>query len=345
MFFTDLIDRIRLPFRKDKESYYRLYKILGFYPHNIHYYKQAFIHKSSNKKGNKEEKLNNNERLEFLGDAILDAIVGDIVYQHFQGKREGFLTNTRSKIVQRDTLNKIANEIGLNKLVKYDMNNVSHNSYMGGNAFEALVGAVYLDRGYDYCMRFMRDRIIKQLINIDKVAYKEVNFKSKIIEWSQKNKVKTHFDLVKETRDEKGGSPVFYSEVIIEGICCGKGNGYSKKESQQLASKEALKKLKRNPKLIDEIFAIKSQRTAMEEEPTAIPEIETNTVELEVSTVKTEVKEETPALPKETIEPETRKEEGSNIDFDLSDISLQKKELTKEEIIAAAEAAAFEGNA
>ena len=345
MFFTDLIDRIRLPFRKDKESYYRLYKILGFYPHNIHYYKQAFIHKSSNKKGNKEEKLNNNERLEFLGDAILDAIVGDIVYQHFQGKREGFLTNTRSKIVQRDTLNKIANEIGLNKLVKYDMNNVSHNSYMGGNAFEALVGAVYLDRGYDDCMRFMRDRIIKQLINIDKVAYKEVNFKSKIIEWSQKNKVKTHFDLVKETRDEKGGSPVFYSEVIIEGICCGKGNGYSKKESQQLASKEALKKLKRNPKLIDEIFAIKSQRTAMEEEPTAIPEIETNTVELEVSTVKAEVKEETPALPKETIEPETRKEEGSNIDFDLSDISLQKKELTKEEIIAAAEAAAFEGNA
>lgn len=345
MFFTDLIDRIRLPFRKDKESYYRLYKILGFYPHNIHYYKQAFIHKSSNKKGNKEEKLNNNERLEFLGDAILDAIVGDIVYQHFQGKREGFLTNTRSKIVQRDTLNKIANEIGLNKLVKYDMNNVSHNSYMGGNAFEALVGAVYLDRGYDYCMRFMRDRIIKQLINIDKVAYKEVNFKSKIIEWSQKNKVKTHFDLVKETRDEKGGSPVFYSEVIIEGICSGKGNGYSKKESQQLASKEALKKLKRNPKLIDEIFAIKSQRTAMEEEPTAIPEIETNTVELEVSTVKAEVKEETPALPKETIEPETRKEEGSNIDFDLSDISLQKKELTKEEIIAAAEAAAFEGNA
>ena len=172
MFFTDFIDRIRLPFRKDKESYSRLYKILGFYPHNIHYYKQAFIHKSTNKKGNKEEKLNNNERLEFLGDAILDAIVGDIVYQHFDGKREGFLTNTRSKIVQRDTLNKIAVEIGLDKLVKSDMNNSSHNSYMGGNAFEALVGAVYLDRGYDYCMRFMRDRIMKQLINMKTIIDK-----------------------------------------------------------------------------------------------------------------------------------------------------------------------------
>lgn len=347
MFFTDFIDRIRLPFRKDKESYSRLYKILGFYPHKIHYYKQALIHKSTNKKGNKEEKLNNNERLEFLGDAILDAIVGDIVYQHFDGKREGFLTNTRSKIVQRDTLNKIAVEIGLDKLVKSDMNNSSHNSYMGGNAFEALVGAVYLDRGYDYCMRFMRDRIMKQLINIDKVAYKEVNFKSKLIEWSQKNKVKAHFDLVKEGREERGGSPVFYTEVIIEGICCGKGNGYSKKESQQLASKEALKKLKRNPKLIDEIFAIKSQRTAMEEEPTAIPEIETNTVELEVSTAKMEIKEEKTVSPKETLEPESTAEENSSstIDFDLSDISLQKKELTKEEIIAAAEAAAFAENA
>ena len=347
MFFTDFIDRIRLPFRKDKESYSRLYKILGFYPHNIHYYKQAFIHKSTNKKGNKEEKLNNNERLEFLGDAILDAIVGDIVYQHFNGKREGFLTNTRSKIVQRDTLNKIAVEIGLDKLVKSDMKKSSHTSYMRGNAFEEMDGDVYLDIEYDYCMRFMINLIMKQLINIDKVAYKEVNFKSKLIEWSQKNKVKAHFDLVKEGREEKGGSPVFYTEVIIEGICCGKGNGYSKKESQQLASKEALKKLKRNPKLIDEIFAIKSQRTAMEEEPTAIPEIETNTVELEVSTAKMEIKEEKTASPKETLEPESATEESSNstLDFDLSDISLQKKELTKEEIIAAAEAAAFAENA
>lgn len=336
---TDLIDRIRLPFRKDKESYSRLYKILGFYPHNIQFYKQALIHKSTYKKGEKDSRLNNNERLEFLGDAILDAIVGDIVYQHFEGKREGFLTNTRSKIVQRDTLNKIAAEIGLDKLVQSDMHNSAHNSYMGGNAFEALVGAVYLDRGYSYCMKFMKERILNQLINIDKVAYKEVNFKSKLIEWSQKNKVIAHFQLLEESKDEMGGSPVFLSEVIIEGISCGTGKGYSKKESQQLAAKEALKKLKRNPKLIDDIFAVKSKRTAMEEEPTAIPELESNTVELEVSSYK---KQED----KNTVEKQEKEDTAlNNSDFDLSDISYKQKELTKEEIIAAAEAAAFEQNA
>lgn len=336
---TDLIDRIRLPFRKDKESYSRLYKILGFYPHNIQFYKQALIHKSTYKKGEKDSRLNNNERLEFLGDAILDAIVGDIVYQHFEGKREGFLTNTRSKIVQRDTLNKIAAEIGLDKLVQSDMHNSAHNSYMGGNAFEALVGAVYLDRGYSYCMKFMKERILNQLINIDKVAYKEVNFKSKLIEWSQKNKVIAHFQLLEESKDEMGGSPVFLSEVIIEGISCGTGKGYSKKESQQLAAKEALKKLKRNPKLIDDIFAVKSKRTAMEEEPTAIPELESNTVELEVSSYKTQED-------KSTVEKQEKENTAlNNSDFDLSDISYKQKELTKEEIIAAAEAAAFEQNA
>lgn len=329
MFLIDFIDRVRLPFRKDRESYSRLYQILGFYPHNIQYYKQALIHKSTNKMGEKGARLNNNERLEFLGDAILDAIVGDIVYQHFEGKREGFLTNTRSKIVQRDTLNKIAIELGLDKLIQSDMHNSSHNSYMGGNAFEALVGAVYLDRGYNYCMKFMKDRILKQLINIDKVAYKEVNFKSKLIEWSQKNKVNAKFELLEESKDEKGGSPVFLSEVIIEGIHCGTGKGYSKKESQQLAAKEALKKLKRNPKLIEEIFSIKSKRTAMEEMPTSIPDVETNTVELEVTTNTDKAKGEKKAA----------------ADFDLSDISLKQKELTKEDIIAAAEEAAFGQNA
>lgn len=123
------IDKIRLLFHKDRESYFCFYKILGFFPRNIRFYEQALLHKSTSIRSEKGRPLNN-ERLEFLGDAILDAIVGDIVYKHFEGRREGFLTNTRSKIVQRETLNKLAVEIGLDKLVKYSTRSSSHNTAM-----------------------------------------------------------------------------------------------------------------------------------------------------------------------------------------------------------------------
>ena len=156
------IDKIRLLFRKDRESYLCFYRILGFYPRNIQLYEQALLHKSTSVRSDKGRPLNN-ERLEFLGDAILDAIVGDIVYKRFEGKREGFLTNTRSKIVQRETLNKLAVEIGLDKLIKYSTRSSSHNSYMYGNAFEAFIGAIYLDQGYERCKLFMEQRIINGL--------------------------------------------------------------------------------------------------------------------------------------------------------------------------------------
>ena len=145
--FSNITDKIRLFFRKDKEPYLCFYRMLGFYPRNIEIYQQALLHKSSSVK--EKGRLLNNERLEFLGDAILDAVVADIVYKKFEGKREGFLTNTRSKIVQRETLNQVAVQIGLDKLIKFTTRQSSHNSYMSGNAFEALVGAIYLDRGYD----------------------------------------------------------------------------------------------------------------------------------------------------------------------------------------------------
>ena len=185
----NIIDKIRLPFRKDKELYSSLYDIIGIYPHNISYYKTAQMHKSIRHRNNKGKPINN-ERLEFLGDAVLDCAVGDIVFRHFPGKREGFLTNTRSKLVQRETLNKLAKEMGVSDLILSSGRSNTHNSYLGGNAFEALVGALYLDRGYDACMTFIKKRILTNMINIDKVAYKEVNFKSKLIEWTQKNKVK-----------------------------------------------------------------------------------------------------------------------------------------------------------
>ena len=336
----NIIDRIRLPFRKEKELYSSLYQIMGLYPHNISYYKMALMHKSVMHR-NKKGKPVNNERLEFLGDAILDAPVGDIVYRHFSGKREGFLTNTRSKLVQRDTLNKLANELGINKLILSSGHTISHNSYMGGNAFEALVGALYLDRGYDACMVFLKERILKQMINIDKVAYKEVNFKSKLIEWSQKNRIKLNFKLLEEAKD-KDGSPVFSYQIILEGIEGCSGKGFSKKESQQKASKDTLNKLKKEPQFIDQVFAAKAERTKMEEQPTqAIPDTNTNQDFMVNSTTEAHTEETQEAVYTEPISTETESVDNTphTDEFDLSDISAKEK--SREEIIAAAEQAAF----
>jgi ribonuclease-3 len=232
--------------------------MLGFYPRDIRIYEQALLHKSSSIKSD-QGRLLNNERLEFLGDAILDAVVGDIVYQKFDGKREGFLTNTRSKIVSRESLNHVAEQIGLSKLIKFSTRHSAHNSYMGGNAFEALVGAIYLDRGYAYCKYFMEHRIIGQYIDLNRVSRKEVNFKSKLIEWSQKNKVELIFELISQAVDEFN-SPTFETEVVIEGIRTCKGKGYSKKESQQEAAHGVLNKIKKDSAFVESIFAAKALR-------------------------------------------------------------------------------------
>ena len=309
--FSNILDKIRLLFRKDKESYLCFYKMLGFYPRNIEIYQQALLHKSSSVKA--KGRLLNNERLEFLGDAILDAVVADIVYKRFEGKREGFLTNTRSKIVQRETLNRIAVQIGLDKLIKYTTRQSSHNSYMCGNAFEALVGAIYLDRGYETCKFFMEERIIKPYLNLDKLSRKEVNFKSKLIEWGQKNRFLIEFNLLEQSVDEQQ-NPVFETQVMVENIPAGQGRGYSKKESQQEAAHETLNKIKNDPQFIDTIFAEKAAR-----EQTAAHENESSSTEASLS----------PAL-LTTAEEELKVEENTEKYDDV------------ERIIAEAEEAAFQ---
>ena len=258
------IDKIRLLFRKDRESYFCFYRILGFFPRDIRFYQQALLHKSTSVRSEKGRPLNN-ERLEFLGDAILDAIVGDIVYKHFEGRREGFLTNTRSKIGQRETLNKLAVEIGLDKLVKYSTRSSSHNSYMYGNAFEAFIGAIYLDQGYERCKQFMEKKILKNYIDLDKMSRKEVNFKSKLIEWSQKNKMEVSFELIEQFLD-RDYNPMFHTEVRIESLSAGTGTGYSKKESQQNAAQMALKKIKNDEAFKEAIETAKIQNHAAKED-------------------------------------------------------------------------------
>jgi len=326
---SNLIDRIRLPFRKEKELFSAIHEMTGFYPRNIGYYQLALMHKSAARRGANGRPLNN-ERLEFLGDAILDAVVGDIVYRHFKGKREGFLTNTRSKLVQRDTLNKLAQEIGLIQLIKSNDHSTAHNSYVGGNAFEALVGAIYLDRGYNACMAFMQKRILRQLINIDKVAFKEVNFKSKLLEWTQKNRVRMEYKAIRQSKDESG-SPVFECVVLIEGVEGCKGRGYSKKESHQQASRDTLLRLRREPQFIDAIFAAKTERTKMEEEPVQVaPCVEQPEDFIIASPLSSPVEQTTPSR---------QDADGAEPSENVAAETPAGK--TREDIIAEAEAAAF----
>ncbi|MDD7317290.1 MAG: ribonuclease III [Prevotella sp.] len=347
---SNLIDRIKLPFRKEKEFFLALYDIVGFYPHNIDIYKTALMHKSMRSRNEKGRPVNN-ERLEFLGDAVLDSVVGHIVFNHFPGKREGFLTNTRSKIVQRETLNRLAEEMGINRLIQSSCANTSHNSHMGGNAFEALVGAIYLDRGYNACMRFMEKQVLAQLINIDKVAYKEVNFKSKLIEWSQKNRIRLEFRLLSSEKD-KDGNPTFCYKTVLEGIDGDMGRGYSKKESQQLASRLTMNRLRKQPKFIDAVFAAKSARTKMEEMPVGVLEREakqdfiiSDTNDRARQDAPEDFREDMTATAQAADDERRLPRSGEREDeFDLSDVRIKDREESYEEIIAAAEASAFAEN-
>ena len=302
----DLFTRIKLPFLRDRELYRSFYHILGFYPRHIYPYKVAVLHKSMAIK--MEGKRINNERLEFLGDAILGAVVGHIVFSQFPKKPEGFLTNARSNIVRRQSLNKLAQDMGLDKLIVTNFKQQTHNSYVNGNAFEALVGAIYLDRGYGHCVRFVKKKIMDQLVNIEKVA-SEVNHKSKLIEWGQKNRV--DIDFIVEESKGNDSSPIFISHVVVSGVRCGTGKGYSKKESQKLASMEALEKLRSNKALRD-------------------------------SVLKSKVKEEAPLIvAKKEAEAEVETEAGSDdgMAIDFSDITMKEK--TREQIIAEAEQKAY----
>lgn len=257
-------DAIRLLFRKDKALYRAFFRILGFYPHNIKYYQEAVMHSSMAARSEKGKPLNN-ERLEYLGDAVLETVASEILYHHFPNKREGFLTNARSKMVQRETLGHVARKIGLDKLIRHHNTKQSHNDYMAGNAFEALIGAIYLDRGYYYCMYFMRHRIIGKAMDLEKTAYVEVNFKSRILEFCQKNKLQLTFCLLSETRDETG-APYFKSAVSIENQEIATGEGYSKRESQQQASKAAIKRFKKEPSLLTQLINKQQENTTTTEQ-------------------------------------------------------------------------------
>lgn len=251
----NILRKIRLLSNYRKEPYLLFNKVLGFYPDRIEYYQLAVRHKSVSILTENGHHLSN-ERLEFLGDAVLNSVVTDILYHRYETRREGFLTNTRSKIVKRDSLNHLAVEIGLDKLVKVTKYVNAHtNNNIYGNALEAIMGAIYLDYGYKQCKQFVENRLIRTFTDLDKVAEKEVNFKSKLIEWCQKNRLESEFVLLSETLSASN-KHLFEMQIKINTKVVCVATGPSKKESQQNASRLAVLQIESNPNFLEEIKTV-----------------------------------------------------------------------------------------
>jgi ribonuclease-3 len=231
---------IRSLFGGKKNTYIALKKILGFFPNDIRLYEEALLHKSSVKAHSKHI---NNERLEFLGDGIINAVVADIVYKRFKRRSEGFLTNMRAKIVRREYMDRISCELGLDKLIVSASKVSTQKNHVMGNALEAFIGAIYLDRGYREAYRFVCEKIVKKHIDIEALARKEINFKSRLLEWCQKHQITPEFQVTESFVDEEY-NPVFQSQVFLNGIPAGDGAGYTKKASHQQAARKALRKIK-----------------------------------------------------------------------------------------------------
>ncbi|MBA7519496.1 Ribonuclease 3 [subsurface metagenome] len=227
----------RYIFLPEKQFHKQLKQILGFAPKNYRLYQLALIHKSASGRFSKERDIHN-ERLEFLGDAILDSIVAEHLYQHFPDKDEGFLTQMRSKIVNRDTLKRIAIKMGIGDLI---ISRISKDNHKGlfGDTLEAIIGAIYLERGYKKARKFILNRIINYHINLNQLSETEMDFKSRIIEWGQKNKKDINFTC-QEQLNGNNNTPVFISHLLVFDDIRGMGMGKSKKEAEQNAARQAI---------------------------------------------------------------------------------------------------------
>ncbi len=221
-----------------KLSYSRLIRILGFLPGKIGLYELAFIHKSASLTDAKGNPVNY-ERLEYLGDAVLGVIIAEFLYLRFPDRNEGFLTKMRSKIVNGDNLSQLTQQLGLGILLDNKLQNEQASRHIHGDAFEALIGAIYLDKGYRRARRFVLRRVVKKFVDLEDLEKNETNFKSQLIEWAQKNRKEITFYTDIEPYDPTR----FISFVSIGDTLFGSGTGVSKKEAEQNAALETLREL------------------------------------------------------------------------------------------------------
>jgi len=227
---------------EEKRLAHSIKRIIGHKPFNLSLYQLALSHTSASKSlqdGFKES----NERLEYLGDAILGAIVADYLFKKYPFKEEGFLTEIRARIVNRESLNQLSRKMGIHDLIKFEgsrKNNFTYKS-MGGDALEALVGAVYLDKGFHYCRKFVVKKIVIGHLDLGEIIENNQNYKSIVIEWAQKNNRELRFEIVKEEGSKHQRQ--FVAQVIIDDEPVASGTGFSKKKAEQAAAEKTCRTL------------------------------------------------------------------------------------------------------
>lgn len=210
--------------------------MLGFTPGNTAVYHLAFRHRSVAEEHPSGIKLSN-ERLEYLGDAILGAVVAEMLFKKFPYKEEGFLTEMRSRIVNREHLNRLAMKLGIDHFMNGSIDPGAKNRSAYGDAFEALIGAVYIDKGYDITRRLILTRIVRHHIDLDELEQLDANFKSKLINWGQRERKLVEFELLEEV--DNGGKRLLRVRLLVDGQEMARGEDYSKKRAEQIAAEKA----------------------------------------------------------------------------------------------------------
>lgn len=222
--------------KPDEIFYAQIKKILGFIPKNLSYYHCAFTHPSLQEK-DKDGLPVNYERLEYLGDAMLGSIIAAYLYDQVAAANEGYLTQMRSKIVSREHLNELGKELDLLMFLKVNISKEKMSNNIHGNLFEALIGAIYLDRGYEYCVKFINKKVINPFVDIAKLEGKITSYKGVLIEWSQKNKRSLKFEIYEDSGNQKVKH--FSVKLFIDKKVVAKGRATSKKRAEEMASKRA----------------------------------------------------------------------------------------------------------
>lgn len=238
--------------KKRSESFLHLKELIGFAPRNLALYEMALRHSSLSFTG-KNNELINNERLEFLGDAVLNSIVAEVLYHRHSEEDEGFLSAARAAIVNREQLNQICLDLNLDKLLKVDKHiDLKNSENILGNALEAVIGAVYLDRGYNKCREFVKNKIMSHVVLSEAADTPGSNYKSQLLEWCQLHAIPLHFELISEEVDEQNRHH-FVSQAIINNVAACSGSGNTKKESHQQASRLSLKRINEESHFADRL--------------------------------------------------------------------------------------------